>query len=185
VMPQYIRGNNMRLYIVGAAGSGKTTLANKLSKMLIIDCYHLDDIYYNNQLDNSLNTDMAIRSLLSEIIEKNNWIIEDNGTRHCFERVFDMSERIILLCPNKYIRFKRIIFRYIKQKFKLEDCNYKPTIGIIKRMIKGSSMFERENDGLKNRLSKLNNKVITLNSTREVNDFIKNIAVNIGAANIS
>jgi len=33
-MPQYIRGNNMRLYIVGAAGSGKTTFADKISNKL-------------------------------------------------------------------------------------------------------------------------------------------------------
>jgi len=136
-------------------------------------------------LDNSLNTAININDVLSKILEKNNWVIEDNGTRQCFENVFDATDSIVLLYPHKYIRFKRILYRYIKQKLKLEKCSYQPTIKIVKRMIKGSAMFECGNDGLKSRLSKLDNKVITLNSNREVNDFIKNIAVNINAANIS
>jgi len=89
--------------------------------------------------------------------------------------VFDAADSIILLYPNKHIRLKRIVFRYIKQKLKLENCNYQPTIRIVKSMIKGSAMFECGNDGLKSRLSNLGNKVISLKSKQEVDEYVKNI----------
>ncbi len=125
-------------------------------------------------MGSALNTDKKINAVFSEIINKTNWIIEDNGTRQCFEKAFDAADSIILLYPNKYTRLKRIIFRYIKQKLKLEECNYQPTMRLVKSMINGSEMFERGDDGLKRRLSELENKAITLKSKSEVNAYIKN-----------
>jgi len=165
----------MRLYIVGAAGSGKTTFANKLSKKLAIDCYHLDDIYYDSEINDSLNTDKNTNYALSKIIEKTNWIVEDNGTRPRFEKFFYTADSIVLLYPNKYIRLKRILLRYIKLKLKLEKCSYNPSIKIIIRMINGSAKFECGNDGLKTKLSELTQKVVTLKSNQEINDYLNNV----------
>lgn len=93
----------MRIYIVGAAGSGKTTLAKIISEKLNTQCYHLDDIYYGRQKDEKLKRDKWIDACLMEITDKDDWIIEDNGSRKCFEKVFDAADRIILLYTHKYI----------------------------------------------------------------------------------
>lgn len=42
----------MKIHIVGGGGSGKTFLAERLSREYGIQHYDLDDIYWDNELDN-------------------------------------------------------------------------------------------------------------------------------------
>ena len=41
----------MKLFIIGAAGSGKTTLASKLSKELHLITVNLDDLFWVNSIN--------------------------------------------------------------------------------------------------------------------------------------
>ncbi len=151
----------MRIYIVGAAGSGKTTFAKRISLKSGIECYHLDNIFYSNK-NGKLRSENEKEILFKEIINKPEWILEDNGTRTCFAKAINSADKIILLYPHKFIRATRIISRYFKQKIGFEKSNYKPTIPLIIRMLKGSNNFETGRDGLKERISQFSQKVLII-----------------------
>lgn len=108
----------MKVYIVGSVASGKTTFAKKLSNNLDIQCTHLDGIVHIKDTTNKGNirrSDEEINRLFSEILNKPHWIIEDAG-RECFSKGLEEADKIIHLKPSKYIRTRRIITRYLKQK---------------------------------------------------------------------
>ena len=161
----------MRIYIIGAAGSGKTTLANRISEKKKTKCYHLDDIFYADEKGSRRN-ETERNELFLNIINKPEWIAEDNGGRICFIKALDKADSIILLYPNKYIRIKRIILRYIKQKSGLEKCNYKPGLKLLKRMLNGSSRFESGDDGVKKSIAMYRNKALILKTKKDIDAFI-------------
>ena len=165
----------MRIYIVGAAGGGKTTMARNISKALGIKCYHLDDIYYSNDTadEGGIRLSGETKILFDEIINCAEWIAEDNGSRDCFYEIMEKADKIILLYPPKYIRNVRIIKRYIKQKLGLEKAEYRPKIEIIKRMINGSNNFEDENSKVRVQLLKHKEKTVVLKTKRDINEYIK------------
>ena len=65
-----------RIVIVGTSGCGKTTLANKLSKMLSIPCIDLDDYYW---LPNWQSRDPEeFYTIVGELTKDESWIINGN-----------------------------------------------------------------------------------------------------------
>jgi adenylate kinase family enzyme len=44
-----------RVLIIGGNGCGKTTLAQKLAKKLVLPLIHLDVLYWRNNWENALN----------------------------------------------------------------------------------------------------------------------------------
>lgn len=164
----------MRVYIVGAAGSGKTTLTKVISSKMGIECYHLDDIFYADEKGKQ-RSETERKALFLNIINKSEWIIEDNGSRTCFLQALYEADNIILLYPNKYIRIKRIVSRYIKQKLGFEKCNYKPTISLLVRMIKGSNSFEAGHDGLKERISQFGKKTLVFKNNDDIEKYVNSL----------
>lgn len=63
----------------------------------------------------------------------------------------------------------------MKQKLGIESYNYNPTVKLIRRMIQGSQSFESGKDGLKDKLYKMNNKVTSIKTKRQLNEYIENI----------
>lgn len=162
----------MRIYIVGAAGSGKTTLAKRISQKTGVRCYHLDDIVYLNDSENKgrIRSDIDRDNLFDEIIKETDWIVEDNG-RMCFREAMQKADKIILLYPHKYVRMKRIVIRYIKQKLGIEKSLYNPSIDILRRMFNGSNKFETGKDGLKSRILKYDEKVLVLRTNNDIKEY--------------
>ncbi len=167
----------MKIYIVGAVSSGKSTLARKLSTELKIPYTSLDDIVYkvdpSNPCSNTKRTDLERDKLFNSIISQNNWIIEDVG-RSCFKDGLKESDKIILLETNKYIRNYRIVKRFIKQRLGLEKCGYTPNIKMLKLMIQWSKDYDSGKDKLKSKLSIYEEKVIVLRNTNDINNLIIN-----------
>lgn len=115
-----------KIYIVGGVATGKTTFSKKLSKLLNIDCYELDNLVWNDS-HSIKRSDEEREKMFSEILKKETWIIEDVG-RKKFKRGLEEADTIYFLFINKYRIYFRVLKRWIKQKFKLEPYNYKPTI---------------------------------------------------------
>ncbi|MCM1187538.1 MAG: hypothetical protein NC251_07815 [Lachnoclostridium sp.] len=68
----------MKIRIIGGSGSGKTYLADKLSKEYHIEHYDLDDLQWDNKAEEygvKRNPDER-RAMLQEILNKEDWIIE-------------------------------------------------------------------------------------------------------------
>ena len=59
-----------KIYIIGPVGSGKTTLARKLSKEYNIASYELDKIVWDDDNGNIKRSDEEIKILFNEIITK-------------------------------------------------------------------------------------------------------------------
>jgi len=163
-----------KIYITGPVGSGKTTLANKLSEKLKIPCHSLDILMYekDNSKWGNIPRDEGTRIILFDnIMAKDSWIMEDAGRKR-FETGFDEADTIIFLHPKTLTRKTRIIIRYIKQKFKLEKCNYNPNLLMLKRMFEWTRNFENGTDTIIARLEPYESKVITLRTNKQIKAFI-------------
>ena len=106
-----------RIAIVGSGGSGKTTLANTLSKKLNITPYYLDCISYEA---NWKEVEPAIFAKKhKQWIEKEKWIIEGTMIHFLDVRLQHADQCIFLDMPRwicVYRIFKRLILEYGKNR---------------------------------------------------------------------
>lgn len=124
-----------KIYIIGPVGSGKTTLARTLSKKLNIKYHELDKIVWDDDAGNRKRNPVEIKKLFDDILNDENWIIEDVG-RDIFKRGISEADIVYYLdlAPTKI--YIRITTRWIKQKLHLETYNYRPTLKGLKEMYK-------------------------------------------------
>lgn len=148
----------MKILIIGTVGTGKTTLAKKLSKQYNIKYYEIDSIVHDDDNGGIKRTFKQQDEIIKEINKNNNWIIE-GLLRENLYYLLDLSERIILLDVNKRKRNIRILKRYIKQKLKLEQVNYTPSLKMLKNMYKWSRKYEENKKTFIKKLDKYKDKV--------------------------
>ena len=160
----------MKIYIVGIVGTGKTTLAKKLSQDLSIPYYELDNIVYDGKIRNS---DELINQKFNEIIQENDWIIED-VLRKQFMKALDYADMIIFLDINMITRDYRIIKRYIKRKFYNNE-HYANTLKEVKQLLSWSHEFEKDKDNRLKLLDNYQNKTITVKNNDDIKKLIKGL----------
>lgn len=147
----------MKILIVGTVGTGKTTLARKLSKEYNIKYYEIDSIVHDD-VNKKKRTPQQQNEIISNINKEDGWIIE-GVLRENLEYLLEIAEKIIYLNIPKKIRNKRILTRYIKQKIGIEKSNYKPSLKMLKMMYKWSNEFEKNRDEFENKLNKYVDKL--------------------------
>lgn len=147
----------MKILIVGTVGTGKTTLARKLSKEYNIKYYEIDSIVHDD-VNKKKRTPQQQNEIISNINKEDGWIIE-GVLRENLEDLLEIAEKIIYLDIPKNIRNKRILTRYIKQKIGIEKSNYKPSLKMLKMMYKWSNEFEKNRDEFENKLNKYVDKL--------------------------
>lgn len=160
----------MRILIIGIVASGKTTLAKRLSKESGITHYELDLIVHDDvkNIKRSLKEQKDI--IMNICNENEDWIIE--GTlRKNMDFILNLTDKIILINIPLNIRKRRIIIRYIKQKFKLEKCGYKPSLKMVKIMYKWTKDYEDDKEILMKRLLKYEDKLTVLDMVKKVNNY--------------
>lgn len=124
-----------KIYIIGSVGSGKTTLAKKLSKDLNISYYELDNIVWKYNPNGDIRrSEEEIEILFNKILEKDNWIIENVG-RSYFDRGYEEADTIIYLKLSRLVLYKRVILRWIKQNLKIEKASYKSDLKMLRQML--------------------------------------------------
>jgi adenylate kinase family enzyme len=64
-----------RIHILGTSGSGKSFLAKKLSTILDIEHYDLDDFFFIRKYDKK-RSKVARKKLLDNLAKKRKWIVE-------------------------------------------------------------------------------------------------------------
>ncbi len=103
--------NIKKITIVGGSGTGKTTLAENISKETGIETYHLDGLnYYANWKPRDKDErDKMIRN----IIKKDEWIIDGTYTSTIDER-FAASDIIIYLDYTTMAQVRGVLKRIIK-----------------------------------------------------------------------
>lgn len=156
----------MKILIIGSVGSGKTTLSRCLSKKYSCNCYEIDSIVHDDK-NGVKRTVFEQESMIKEIDRKKDWIIE--GTlRENLYFLLDIAEEIIFIDISIVIINFRILKRFIKQKLKIEKCNYKPTYNMLKLMYRWSSDFHNKRKQFKSNLNRYENKVIVIENNKDL-----------------
>lgn len=147
----------MKILIIGTVGTGKTTLAKKLSKQYNIKYYEIDSIVHDDN-----NKIKRTSKQQDEIIEKINnnvdWIIEGVLRKNLYY-LLELADKIIYLDISKKVRNRRILIRYIKQKLGLEQANYVPSLNMLKNMYKWSEKYDKNKHEIMQTLDKYKDKI--------------------------
>jgi adenylate kinase family enzyme len=110
---------------------------------------------------------------LQNIVRSNAWIIEGVHYEWVLPS-FQQAELIIYLDTPYSIRTYRIIKRFVRQKFGLEQANYQPTFNIFWKMSQWNSFFERESKPkILNIVSQYEDKFIIVKNDDEIKTYFK------------
>lgn len=162
-----------KVLIIGCAGSGKTTLCKKLSKILNLPIIHLDNYYWEAGW-NKVQTDKWI-SILESLVKKSEWIMDGNYTQSLPLRLKESTSVIYLDTP----RYK-CLWRAFKRRLTFwknrEDIPY----GCTDRFSLSFYLWiwhypKRSRQRTLDLLAGFSGQVIILENDQEVNNFINNI----------
>ena len=135
----------MKIHIVGGPGSGKTFLAERLSKQSGIPHYDLDDLQWADEAnDYGTKRDPQERdALLNQLLQKKDWIIEGVYYAWC-GRCFEDADVIYVLNVPRSCYRSRIIRRFIKRKLGLEK-GKKESLRSVKNLLKWADHYQKVN----------------------------------------
>lgn len=126
-----------RISIIGGGGTGKTTLAIKLGKILNLPVYHIDGIKYRENWEKRDESERY--EILSKYIKEDNWIIDGNFTKS-IEKQFRKSDTIIFLDFSLFTQFggifKRMIMNLNKEVVGIAGCKEKINLSFLKFVTK-------------------------------------------------
>lgn len=164
----------MKIHIIGCSGSGKTYLAKALSEKYNIPHFDLDDIQWDNNVDD-YGVKMPVEKrteLLNNILENENWIIE--GVYYAWVgKCFEDADKIYVLDIPKRIYTYRIIKRTIKRKLGLEK-GKRETFKSVCNLLKWTGTFQNQSMvEIRKILTKYPSKTVWLKSKRDVENILK------------
>ena len=135
----------MKIHIIGGPGSGKTYLAEKLSKELGIPHYDLDELQWDNHADSyGVKRDPEERNrFLGTLLKQKQWIMEGVYYAWC-QQCFADADQIYLLCVPRYKYRYRIIRRFFRRKLGLER-GKKETLKSVSQLLKWADKYQAEN----------------------------------------
>jgi len=158
-----------RIYILGNAGSGKTYLAEKLSNMLKIPNYELDNLFFYRKYDKK-RSEKNREKLFKNICKKKKWIIE-GGYLSWIEEGIKKSDLVIFIEVPFYKTIYRVFKRFKKRKGKNKE-TWKDVFVLIKsaKRYKKKGYYQHKELIQKHKL-----KIIFLKNKKEINEFLKDL----------
>ena len=115
----------MKIYIIGPVGSGKTTLARKLSDKYNIKYYQLDKVAWDDDNGNVKRSDEEVSKIFNNILKNKSWIIEDVG-RSKFKKGRSEADVIYYIKLSRLKSYYRVTKRWIRQRLGVEVYNAPP-----------------------------------------------------------
>ncbi|MCU6713190.1 DNA topology modulation protein FlaR [Paenibacillus sp. J5C_2022] len=162
-----------RIHIIGSTGSGKTYLAERLSKKYKLIYGELDTVMWSGTEEFSCKNSSETRDrLLHNIIEQDKWVVEGVYYKWLTPS-FHRAELIIYLDTKLCIRAVRIILRYIKQRLGLERSIYNQTLKGLIKMLEWNQKFERDNKyKILEFIEPYKSKVIIIKNSKEIEELL-------------
>jgi len=160
-----------KIVVVGPSGAGKSEFSRKLNKILNIELFHLDNIFWNE--DKTHIEREEFDNKLSDILHKDRWIIDGDYSR-TYEVRFKNADTIFFLdypkdiClegANSRIGKKRDDLPWIEEEFDKEFKKW-----IINWFIETKPILIELINKYKNDKS-----IIIFKSREETNDFINSL----------
>lgn len=164
-----------RIHIIGSVGSGKTTLARKLSEVMGIPYYEMDNVVWiRNQHGDVRRTEQEKEVLIEQITRSSWWVTEGVHTDEWVQPAFQRADLIVFLDIPYMLRVYRIIKRFIKQKMRLEKAHYHPNLQMFFNMLKWNRWFEQVG---KTRFFQMNQlaeeKIVILKSQQALEEWLE------------
>ena len=101
-----MRGNLMKIAIMGYSGSGKSTLARKLAEKHNIPVLHFDAVHFLPGWEIRSQEEKA--KMTEEFMDGNgSWVIDGNYSKLSFERRVAEADEIVMLLFNRFSCFYR------------------------------------------------------------------------------
>lgn len=164
--------NKKKILIIGNGGSGKTSLAVKLSSLLKYPVLHLDSIYWvDGWKKNSLED---FEKITHQFMQSNSWIIE--GTpMHDIQFRIKQADLVIFLDIKRAICILRLLKRSIKNIFYYHNSDEKKSPATFFNL-KAATWVWRFDQSKRNEILDLLNKennrnVLHISSNKELKNF--------------
>lgn len=159
-----------KIIIIGDAGRGKTTFAEKLSEKLGIPKYSTDDFYWEIKFSKPRGQEKDVE-MAREVFEKDEWIIE-GGTRRMLKIGMPKADRIF------YLTYKNIfhqIWVLYKRNRSRDHENLKNLFDLIIYQIKKKYKLgiNKKLESFEDILAPYENKVLRMTSFKEIDEYLK------------
>jgi len=167
-----------RIIIIGNGGTGKSTLGDKLSKILNIEVFHLDRMTFLPGWERVPEDEF--RKTLDEVMQKENWIIEGWSYHTTLKHRLKEANVIIYLKFPIYVCYIYALERHIKYSYRQNpyDPDNSPilnkTFKMVKAMWKVYKEYEPEFQLMFEEI-KDKKKVYVFGKRKDVNKFIEDI----------
>ena len=167
-----------RIFIVGEIASGKTTLAKKISKILKIKHYELDNIAYKRR-DIWTKADYSERKKkLNKIFQRKKWILEGFYSTPWTYPIYKKADIVIILKTKLTTAKKRVIIRFLKRKFlskknKKTNKNIKDTLKVIKHI--NLKRYIKKINRIKKVAKEHSKKFIELKNKDQIKKFLESL----------
>lgn len=164
-----------KILIVGAIGSGKTTLANKLSKMLNIKNYELDNITYKRRDIYEKYKPRIRDKKVKSILKRKKWIIEGFYSRSWTYPIYRKADIVIILNIKTPTSKRRVVKRFIKRKLSLKKTRktnkkFKAMVKLLKYVEQYPKKYFKMQ---KQTAKRFNKNVLIISNNKEIKEFIK------------
>jgi adenylate kinase family enzyme len=109
-----------RISVVGTSGSGKTTFAGKLSKILSVPHVELDSLRF--EANWAFAPRDVFRSRVREAINADRWVVDGNYGADARDLVWDRADTIVWLNYSFPVTLYRVVSRTFRRVVTREEC---------------------------------------------------------------
>jgi adenylate kinase family enzyme len=167
-----------KVVILGASGTGKTTICRRLGEKLNLKILHLDSVYWKKDWDNISKSDFNIY-MKRFLLENKNWVIDGNYSNNLhFDYRLEACDTIIYLDFGIQVSLHGIHERALKYKHTSRADMAEGCIeGIDQEFLQYVAFYRNKNMLLKAHIKKYENKkkVLIFKSREELNSWVNNL----------
>lgn len=106
-----------RIIVFGGCGHGKSCFSRKLSGVLGIPSFDLDDVTFDGDHKKKVSDTVRDKGL-AKIVKGSDWIVEGAYAGDWINPAVEKAELIIVIKVNGFIAMKRVLLRFLERRVK-------------------------------------------------------------------